>query len=61
MVFAPNLKSKRKIAATNEKWRTQEPAIFMNTMDSAAYWPVALSTFKVTLGPIVELKTIFFM
>jgi len=61
MVFGQRLKSTRPADATNEKWRTQEPAIFMNTRDSAAYWLVALSTFKVTLGPIVELKTIFFM
>ena len=61
MVFAPNLKSKRKIAATNEKWRTRGPAISVLIIGSGAYWPVALSTFKVTLGPIVELKTIFRM
>ena len=61
MVFGQRLKSTLPEAAKNGKWRAQEPTTSMNTMDSAAYCPVALSTFKVTLGPIVELKTIFFM
>jgi len=61
MVFSKRLTSTRAIAAANEKRRAPETAVSLNIFGSATYWPVALSTFKVTLGPIVELKTIFFM
>ena len=61
MVFGKRLNIRPAIARRNEKRRVTEPAVSMNTIGNAAYWPVALSMFKVTPGPIVELKTIFFI